>query len=328
MFDKLPSLRGFQPKFYSGGATRFHLPLFYDLVAEAKPKRVVTLGFSDGQAFFTFCQAANEQKIDCQCIAVRRDRSGESEEDDIAWNEGREDGEEFYGERARFFATKGSALAEVANGSIDILFLDDSDSGKEIREDLPAWEAKLAPEAIVLLYGLCLEREDSPKVAWDEWVADRPHAIFSDGLGLGIALKSKTAPTSFLLQQLFGRSSKVGEIAEAYALAVARIDAQDRVRQSEQAGAALELRQVWLDSLLADRWKVQEVMDSQARAIGDWEERFQALLKDRTEAQLVIDSLAEQVQQFDALRRDRAKAQLIMDSQHEQLRQWLADNDR
>jgi len=38
MFEKLPSLRGFQPKFYSGGATRFHLPLLYDLVAGAKPK--------------------------------------------------------------------------------------------------------------------------------------------------------------------------------------------------------------------------------------------------------------------------------------------------
>ena len=76
MFEKLPSLRGFQPKFYSGGPARFHLPLLYDLVAETKPKRVIALGFGDGQAFFTFCQAASEQKIDCECIAVRRDRPG------------------------------------------------------------------------------------------------------------------------------------------------------------------------------------------------------------------------------------------------------------
>src|ERR1700704_489344 len=130
MFEKLASLRGFQPKFYSGGATRFHLPLLYDLVADAKPKRVVAVGFADGQTFFTFCQAANEQGVDCQCIAVRRDCPGESEEDDAVWREGREDGEEFYGEQARFFANPGSALAEMADGSIDILLLDDSDSGK------------------------------------------------------------------------------------------------------------------------------------------------------------------------------------------------------
>src|SRR5438270_8600221 len=69
-------------------------------------------------------------------------------------------------------------------------------------------------------------------------------------------------------------------------------------------------------------------MHAPARPNGDWQERFQALLKYQTEAQRVIDSLPEQVQQFDALRHDRAKAQLIMDSQHEQLKQWLADNDR
>ena len=72
MIEQLPSLRGFQPKFYSRGATRFYLPLLYDLVAMAK--RVVVLGFGDGQAFFTFCQAASERNVDCQCIAVRRDR--------------------------------------------------------------------------------------------------------------------------------------------------------------------------------------------------------------------------------------------------------------
>ena len=82
MFEKLPSLLGFQPKFYTGGPTRFHLPLFYDLVASKKPKSIVTLGFGDGQAFFTFCQAAREQNIECQCVAVRRERAGEEENDD------------------------------------------------------------------------------------------------------------------------------------------------------------------------------------------------------------------------------------------------------
>ena len=62
MFDKLPSLRGFQPKFYSGGPTRFHLPLLYDLVAEAKPKRVVAVGFGDGQAFSLFARRRTNRR--------------------------------------------------------------------------------------------------------------------------------------------------------------------------------------------------------------------------------------------------------------------------
>jgi len=302
MFEQLPSLRGFQPKFYSGGAPRFHLPLFYDLVAEAKPKRVVVVGFGDGQAFFTFCQAAKEQNVDCECVAVRRDRPGEREEDDVAWQAGRGYGEEFYGERARFFANAGAALAEVAEGGVDLLLLDDSDSGKEIREDLTAWESKLGPKATVLVHGLGLERQEGLRAVWDGWVAHRPHAIYPDGLGLGIAQQSKNAPSSLLL--------KATEIAEIYALAAARIDALARATEAEKTTAAFQTRQVWLDSLLTDRRKVQEIMDHQARAIARLELSYEELSG-----------------HFENLRRDRAKAQLVMDSQHEQLKRWVAQGD-
>ena len=74
MFEKLPSLLGFQPKFYVGGPIRSYLPLLYDLVACRKPKSIVTVGFGDGEAFFAFCQAAREQSVDCRCLAVRRER--------------------------------------------------------------------------------------------------------------------------------------------------------------------------------------------------------------------------------------------------------------
>jgi GT2 family glycosyltransferase len=307
MFEKLPSLRGFQPKFYTGGPMRFHLPLLYDLVSDVRPKLVVTLGWSNGQAFFTFCQAANEQAVACQCVAVRRERAGESEDDDVAWREGQDYGEEFYGDRTRFFASGAAALAELAEGSVDLLLLDDCDSGAEIRADLSAWKSKLAPDAIVLLHGVELEREDSPKAAWDEWLAERSCALFSEGIGLAVARQTQTRYPSFLLEQLFGTPAKGNELAEIYALAVTRIDAVARVEQAEQTSAALEIRQVWLDSLLADRWKVQEIMDHQARAL-EWQ--------------------TDLPKHFEILRRDRAKAQLVMDAQHEQLKHWVAESDR
>src|ERR1700674_2252683 len=75
MFEKLPSLLGFQPKFYTGGPMRFHLALLYDLVASKKPKSIVTVGFGDGQAFFTFCQATREQNVECKCFAVHREHA-------------------------------------------------------------------------------------------------------------------------------------------------------------------------------------------------------------------------------------------------------------
>ena len=296
MFEKLPSLRGFQPKFYSGGPAHFHLPLLYDLVALAKPRRVVVLGFGDGQAFFTCCQAAAEQKPDCECVAVRR----ESAQDDAAWAKGRGEAEEFYGERARFFSSATAALEEIPDQSVDLLWLDDSDSGTEIRRDLSEWQQKLAPDAIVLLHGVGLEREDSPGAAWNEWIANRKHAVFAEGLGLGIASAgSRSGPVSFLIE-------KAAEVVTLYRLAAACIDASARAMRAEKEKAAFQTRQVWLDSLLTDRRKVQEIMDHQARAIATHEE-LRA--------------------HFENLRRDRAKAQLIMDSQHEQLKRFVAEKD-
>src|SRR6267154_927109 len=237
MFEKLPSLRGFQPKFYSGGATRFHLPLACDLVAQTKPKRVAIVGFGEGDVFFTFSQAAMEQKIDCECIAVRRDRAGESEEDDAGWREGRLEGEEFYGERVHFFASEEESLAATTDRSIDILWIDDSDSGSEIRRDLAAWEPKLSADAIVLLHGLQLERGDSPGAAWHKWVGKRAHANFPEGIGVGIALGNKSSPASF-----FTKHS--ADLATLYSITAARIDATARATNAEKAAATFETRQV------------------------------------------------------------------------------------
>jgi glycosyltransferase involved in cell wall biosynthesis/GT2 family glycosyltransferase len=314
MFEKLPSLRGFQPKFYSGGPSRFHLPLLYDLVAVVKPKRVVVLGFGDGQAFFTFCQSAMEQKVDCECVAVRRERTGEPEIDDSAWAEGRSDGEEFYGNRARFFANPPGALAQIADDSVDILWLDDCDSGTELRHDLIGWEAKLAADAVVLFHGVLLERDDNPDRVWKEWVGNRPQATFSDRLGVGLVSVGKTtAPFPF---------EKSEGLSEIYHLAAVKIEATASAEMAEKSRAALETRQVWLNSLLADRRKVQEIMDEQAETLV---EKTRAL-GEQTQLVAELKRLWElAVAERDELRRDRIKAQLIMDSQGEQLKHWIAE---
>ena len=303
MFENLPSLLGFQPKFYTGGPTRFHLPLFYDLVASKRPKSIATLGFGDGQAFFTFCQAAREQNVECQCSALRREHAGETETADLAWLKGKDYGDEFYGDLTRFHSGP-DAVKELADHSVDLLLLDDCDSGAEIRADLSTWESKLAPNGFVLFHGIALERVDDPKAAWLEWTASWPTAEFPDGIGLGITLQSEARrPREFLFKRLFAGDKDLGELVEIYRLAAARMEAQARADDAVRAQTSLEARQIWIDSLLADRWKVQEIMDHQLRT---------------------IYSQAEEVRQVEILRRDRAKAQLVMDAQLEQLKQWTS----
>lgn len=335
MVEQLPSLLRFQPKFYSGGPARFYLPLLYDLVAGKKPKSIVALGFGDGEAFFTLCQAVREQNFKCDCSALRRERAGEPEGDDLAWQKGKDYGEEFYGDFARFLSGSGKE-AEFKNRSIDLLIVDDCDSGNEIRDDLSVWESKLAPNGLVLVHGIVLERTDSPGDAWRKWTGARPSAKLADGIGLGITLCSKrSGPREFVLKQLFAGRKAVAELIAAYRLAGARIDAQARAGEAVRAQAALETRQVWLDSLLADRWRAQEIMDHQARAIGGLEPRFAALLADRTKAQEVMDAQAEQLKNLgtlrdalEALRLDRSKAQEIMESQMRDLEALRLDRGK
>jgi GT2 family glycosyltransferase/glycosyltransferase involved in cell wall biosynthesis len=327
MFDELPSLRGFTPKSYFGGPLRFYLPLLYDLVASAKPKVSVVIGLGEGDAFFTLCQATEESGEEGVCVAVRRERAGESEAEDESWREGVANGQEIYGERARFFSSSDEALSTLADGSVDLLFLDDSDSGQEITADLKAWEKKLSREAVVLLHGIKAEREDSVIAAWKEWTRKRPATSFSTGLGLAMARAGKSPAPASIFKFLFGRSAKVKELTTLYTLLAERIDAESRATKAQKASAGFEIRQVWLDSLLTDRWKAQEIMDEQARIVAhqnravDEQARKIADLENRL--QLAAAQYEELKEQFETLHRDRAKAQLVMDGQAEQVKHWI-----
>src|SRR4051794_39751737 len=94
MFEKFPSLLGFQPKFYRGGPGALHLPVLYDLVANTRPRLMVTLGLGHGQAFFTLCQAAQELGVASRCVAIRRDDGDEA--DDVSWLEAKTMANECY----------------------------------------------------------------------------------------------------------------------------------------------------------------------------------------------------------------------------------------
>ncbi|MDP9004361.1 MAG: glycosyltransferase [Verrucomicrobiota bacterium] len=282
MLEKLPSLLDFQPKFCPGGLSRFHLALLHDLVVVLKPKTIVLLGFGDGQACFTACQTVREQEIDCRVTAVRRQHAGDNEIDDQAWREGKDYGQEFYGDLIRFVDGSSAETAkDFADGSVDLLLLDDSDSGAAILSDLSLWQAKLSANGLVAVHGIMLKRaDDDPKTAWRKWSVGRTAAEFPDGIGLGIISVGDASRIPNDLKKFFD-PEEIPELIFAYRLAAARIEAQARLDQAVRSQAALETRQVWLDSLLADRWKVQEIMDHQARVIGHLERTSQAMLAER-----------------------------------------------
>ncbi|HEY2615622.1 MAG TPA: glycosyltransferase [Chthoniobacterales bacterium] len=273
MFENLPGLLSFRPGFYNRGPTRFHLPLLYDLVARRKPKSIVSLGLGDGQAFFTFCQAVREEKFVCSCTVVRRAHPAEKESDDRAWQNAMDYGEEFYGGVSHFL-DRPRVVSEFADGSVDVLFLDNFDSGREMRADLYNWEAKLAPDGLILLHGIDLECADPPKVAWREWSGERPILEVHDGIGLGIALKT-SQPREFLLQHLLALPETAGELISVYRIAAARMIAELRAEEAEAEEIERLRRECAqaradFENLHRDRAKAQVIMDAQFEQVKFW----------------------------------------------------------
>ncbi len=303
MFLELPSLR-FQPKFYNGGVSRFHLPLLCDLAALRRPTKIVLLGFGDGQPHFTFCQINRERDLGFHCLTIRRDLPGENADDDATWQKAVAESDEFYHSLTTLVAGDAVTVAgREADGSVDLLLLDDCDSAEKARAELIAWRPKLSANALVLWHGLNLQRTDSIPVAFEEIFTDHLRAEFPAGIGLGVVnLSKEIAKNDSLGALIFGSTEDRAELTAFYEANARRMEAESRASKAERKNAALELRQIWLDSLVADRWQAQEVMDDQAREIAE------------------RPAFAE-------LHRDRMKAQLIMDTQTEQLKQWVSKSE-
>lgn len=314
MFEKLPSLHEFHPEWYTGGPTASYLPLTYDLVSLTKPSSVVTLGFGEGQIHFAFCQAAREARLTTRCLALRRDVE-ENQDDEDAWVRGLESGNELYGETSELVSEPWTNFASrlTARGvdKVDILFIDEIDSGAELERLLSSYEPVLSRDGLVLFHGISLQRSDAPGTVWDKWTASRHAVRFSAGLGLGVAtVGPKTKPIGPQYDWLFPqeRASSLGYL---YLLAAERTEAQKLATKATREVASLRARQVWIDSILADRREAQRVMDEQARMIGDLQPRVEAWQRDR-----------------ESLQRDRAKAQFVMDTQLEQLQRCETERNK
>ena len=315
----LPELSSFdfQPKFYTGTPSRFHLPFLYDLVAAYRPQNIVVLGFAGTQVHFTFLQAAREQEVASHCLTIRRATPDECAIDDVAWQKAIAHTEEFFaGAGALREGDPVKVATEDTPDKIDLLLIDDCDSADVLRAELRAWEPKLAPNAIVLAHGILIEREHSPREAWAEFCADRPAFVFEQGIGLSVTKFNSEPPAeNSLLALLFGCGAGREELILLYQAIAARIDAQHRASEAERQKSALQLRQAWLDTMLHDRWKAQEVMDHLGREVSHLREVVEANKEE------------PQARAFANLLQDRAKAQLIMDAQAEQLKQWVGRSE-
>ena len=297
--------QNFEPKFFTGGLTRFYLPLLFDMVGQEKPGLIVTLGLGDAQPHLTFCQAVLEQNLPSRCVVVRRIRADESAIDDPAWQSAQNATAELFAPVSQLIETDPvKAATDFGEGSVDVLLIDDVDSGKTMQQELDIWKSKLAANALVLLHGTDLDRKDSPRGVWEKFVREKTVAYFRGGIGLSVATAKAAANASPFRQALF---CETNTMAQGYRLIAESIRARAQTRQTTRRNRALEVRQTMFDTIVEDRLKAQRVIEHQERQITDFQpkfaelaERFSMLSKDRADAQLVMENQFVQIQKLHA----------------------------
>ena len=264
MFEHLPSLRGFQPRFYHAGASRFSLAPLYDLVAAIRPRHVVILGW-DGDMHFTLCQAAQECALPTVVTSVREGSDGAVEIDD-EWLAGVAYGDEFHHGVSRLIdpGTQ-DVFAQFEDESVEILIVRDFADLDSVRAQLEVWNRKLSPAAVTVVHGLAAERAGGPQELWSA-LRNRHAAEFPLGAGLGITSRADNFHSP-LLAEIFRDDGARETLTQIYALIAERIDAVARAENAERENRYFQLRQTWQPTLLDDRVRMQATIDHLNRHI-------------------------------------------------------------
>jgi len=262
----------FEPRFFTGGPTRFYLPLLFDIVAQERPSLIITLGLGDGQAHLTFCQTAAEQNLSSRCVAVRRPQAHEAATDDPAWQLAQEASAKYFARVSELVESHTVELAaDFPDASVDILLIDDVDSGETVQQELQVWRPKLSANALVLLHGTGLDREDSPRNAWENFIRGKAAAHFEEGIGICIATEMAAAKASPFRKTLFDATTV---LAQGYRLIAESIRARAQTQRAECRARFFEARQTVFDTIVEDRTKAQSVIEHQERSIADFNRRL------------------------------------------------------
>ena len=208
-----------------------HLAFAADLIAATQPKLIVELGTHWGEAYFTFCQAVEEQRLTCVCYAVDHwrgdEHAGQYGED--VFNEVREYNDRYYKQFSYLLRRSfDDARSQFADGSIDLLHIDGYHTYEAVTGDFRSWLPKVSEGGIVLLHDTCVRHQDFGVWRfWEELTAEFPETFeFHHSWGLGVIRKPGGAQRSQLLELLFESSPAMQEeIRRHYVLYASRLEA-------------------------------------------------------------------------------------------------------
>ncbi len=324
----VPTRRGVTSAWYG------HIPFASWIVHAVRPDLLVELGTHAGVSYSAFCDAVIREHLPTRCVAVDTWMG-----DEHAGTYGEEifsDLKSFHDVRYAEFstlrrATFDEALADFADGSIDLLHIDGRHFYDDVRHDFETWLPKLSDRAVVLFHDTQVrERDFGVWRLWAELSANFPHFEFVHAHGLGVlAVGSRVPPLVASLCQTSG-SPEADEIRRRVALlgerwmadwtiTELREVAETAARRAVDASAVVDSQAREVAALVADR----DVLRSDRDALRIDRD---ALRIDREALQHARDVLADTLSNAEARLTDARRHIVGLDSDLQQTRDALTSS--
>lgn len=210
-----------------------HTPFAFWIMDVLRPARFVELGTHSGNSYAAFCQAVQHLGLPTACSAVDTwagdPQAGHYGEEVYRTFAAHHDAR--YGAFSRLMRmTFDEALADFADGSIDLLHIDGLHTYEAVRHDFEAWRPKMSRRGVVLFHDIAERRDDfGVWRLWDELSAAHPSFTFLHSHGLGVLGVGDDLPEA--VRTLFAVQAEGGEALETTRLLFQRLG--DRVVRAE-----------------------------------------------------------------------------------------------
>jgi hypothetical protein len=196
----------FEPEISVESAWHGHVPFASWLILQMQPKILVELGTHNGHAYLSFCQTVKKYNLSTQCYAVdtwQGDLHAGKYSDDV-YRRLSSYHDPLYASFSKLLRkTFDEALADISDGSVEILHIDGLHTYEAVKHDFETWLPKLAPGAVVLFHDIAVhDRGFGVHRFWDELKQKYPHNIsFFHSYGLGVLQISGDAQNFFMLNE-------------------------------------------------------------------------------------------------------------------------------
>ena len=148
-----------------------HIPFAAWLMALMRPCTLVELGVYSGISYLSFCQVAMQRQIPLRAWGVdtwQGDAHAGSYDGAAILRTLREQHDARYGHFSTLLQkTFDEALADIADGSVDLLHIDGLHTYEAVRHDFESWLPKLSERAVVLFHDTAVRQGDFGM--WQFW---------------------------------------------------------------------------------------------------------------------------------------------------------------